>query len=47
MIRIGLDLDNCIFDSEPIYKKAFEGTKYTYFLPQKYLNNIEVSMEFL
>lgn len=37
MIKIGLDLDNCIFDSEPIYKKAFEGTKYTYFLPQKYL----------
>lgn len=37
MIRIGLDLDNCIFDSEPIYKKAFEGTKYTYFLPQRYL----------
>lgn len=36
MIRIGLDLDNCIFDSEPIYKKAFEGTKYTYFLPPKY-----------
>lgn len=37
MIRIGLDLDNCIFDSEPIYKKAFKGTKYTYFLPQRYL----------
>lgn len=37
MIKIGLDLDNCIFDSEPIYKKAFEGTKYIYFLPQKYL----------
>ena len=37
MIRIGLDLDNCIFDAEPIYKKGFEGTKYTYFLPQKYL----------
>ena len=37
MIRIGLDLDNFIFDSEPIYKKAFEGTKYTYFLPQRYL----------
>jgi len=37
MIRIGLDLDNCIFDSEPLYKKAFEGTNYTYFLPQKYL----------
>ena len=37
MIKIGLDLDNCIFDAEPIYKKGFEGTKYTYFLPQKYL----------
>lgn len=37
MIRIGLDLDNCIFDSEPIYKKAFEGTSYKYFLPQRYL----------
>lgn len=37
MIKIGLDLDNCIFDSKPIYKKAFEGTKYTYFLPQRYL----------
>lgn len=37
MIKIGLDLDNCIFDSEPIYKKAFEGTNYKYFLPQRYL----------
>lgn len=37
MIKIGLDLDNCIFDSEPIYKQAFEGTKYSYFLPTTYM----------
>lgn len=37
MINIGLDLDNCIFDSEPLYKQSFEGTGYKYYLPQKYL----------
>lgn len=36
MIKIGLDLDNCIFDSEPVYKMGFEGTQYTYVPPQKY-----------
>ena len=37
MIKIGIDLDNCIFDSEPVYKEGFKGTNYTYYLPKTYL----------
>lgn len=30
---IGLDLDNCIFDTESLYKQAFVNTEYRYTLP--------------
>ena len=31
-----LDLDNCIFDAEPLYKQAFTRTEYKYYPPKNY-----------
>lgn len=33
MAKIAIDLDNCIFDVEPIYQYGFEGTNTPFYLP--------------
>jgi hypothetical protein len=35
-MKIGLDLDNCVFDAEPLYKQAFTRTEYKYYPPKNY-----------
>lgn len=35
-MNIGIDLDNCVFDLEPLYKQAFNHTQYSYTRPKKW-----------
>lgn len=35
-MKIGLDLDNCVFDAEPLYRQAFVRTEYQYYPPKEY-----------
>lgn len=35
-MNIGLDLDNCVFDLDPLYQQAFYNTQYTYSIPSTY-----------